>query len=46
MLLGIKIEPRSAWTKHENDYDTYELRCYAGQMQLLECTPVRVFVLL
>lgn len=31
--------------KYENDYETYELRCYVGQM-LLESTPVKVFVLL
>lgn len=33
---GYKIEPRNAWKKYENDYETYELRCYVGQMQLLE----------
>lgn len=30
MKLQIKIEPTSAWTKYENDYETYELSCYVG----------------
>lgn len=34
----MKIEPRSAGAIYENDYGTYELRCYVGQTQLLEST--------